>query len=79
MAKILEFVRPENAFGSELIAVVSAAYEKALHSVHDRGEPEIVRQIIAKYIVVLAMEGERDPELLCSLALTAVGLLGARE
>lgn len=77
MAQILHFIRPDNAFDPETTALLSAAYDKAIAALHDRGQPEIVREIIAKRIIALASKGERDPERLCAAALTAIGLPGS--
>jgi hypothetical protein len=74
MAQILNFVRPENAFDPETLGILSAAYEKAIAALHDRGQPEIVREIIAKRIIALAGKGVRDPDRLAQAALTAIGL-----
>lgn len=74
MAQILQFIRPDNAFDPETTAILTAAYDKAIAALHDRGQPEIVREIIAKRIITLAGKGERDPDRLCTSALTAIGL-----
>jgi hypothetical protein len=47
------------------------AFDRACHSLHDIGEPELVREIIAKRIVEVARDGERDPDELCVRALKA--------
>jgi hypothetical protein len=72
MAQILQFVRPENSFDPETLAILSAAYDKAIVGLHDSGQPEIVREIIAKKIIALAMKGERDADRLCASALAAI-------
>ena len=48
------------AFDPETIAVLIAAYNKAIE-----GPPASARETIAKHIIELASEGERDPERLC--------------
>jgi hypothetical protein len=73
VAQILEFIRRENScFDPEMIVVLGAAYDKALRSLHDRGQPEVVREVIARRIIDLAKKGEHDPERLCNAALTAI-------
>jgi hypothetical protein len=42
-------------------------------SLHDNGQPDLVRQIIAKRIIEVARKGERDPDELCARALRALG------
>ena len=41
---------------------------------HDTGQPEIVKEAIAKRIITLAAKGERDPERLRAAALAAFGV-----
>jgi len=45
------------AFSPQTIAVLSAAYERAID-----GQPTSAQEAIAKRIIELASEGERDPE-----------------
>ena len=49
------------------------AFDRACHSLHDNGQPDLVRQIIAKRIIEGARKGERDPDELCARALQALG------
>jgi hypothetical protein len=51
---------------------MSSAYDTALASLHDHGQPEVVREIIAKRIIAAALKGERDPERLRQQALSAL-------
>ena len=48
-------------------------FDLACQSLHDNGQPELVRQIIAKRIIAVARKGERDPDELCARALPASG------
>jgi hypothetical protein len=61
------------AFDPETVKRLLDAYEKALKSLHDTGQPPIVNEIIAQRIIALAKKGERDPDRLCAGALTALG------
>jgi hypothetical protein len=72
MATILPFIRAEDSFDSEVLAIMSSAYDAALASLHDHGQPEVVREIIAKRIIAAALKGERDPERLRQQALSAL-------
>ena len=47
-------------FGPSEIALMSEAFEKACKSLHDRGQPDIVNEIIAERIIALAQRGEVD-------------------
>ena len=63
----------EVAFDPETIANLSDAYARACKSLHDNGQPEIVKSVIAQRIIALAKQGERDPEKLSESALKALG------
>lgn len=74
MAEILQFIRPDNSFDPETLTILAAAYDKAVAGIHDRDQSKVVREVVAKRIIALAMKGERDPERLCQSALAAIGL-----
>ena len=71
MAQILQFIRPTDAFSSDAIQVLIKAYDMALESLHDFGQPEVVREVIAKRIIEAAQRGVVDPAALCADALSA--------
>jgi hypothetical protein len=73
MAEILQFIRPFDVFDSETLIILGEAYDKAIASLHDCGQPSIVRETIAVRIFELASKGERDPECLCQAALSPRG------
>jgi|KBSSwiStaDraftv2_1062776.scaffolds.fasta_scaffold437595_1 hypothetical protein len=77
MAQILQFIRPEKVFDSETTALLAAAYERAISGLRARGQPEVMREIIAKRIIALAAKGERDPERLYAAALAGLRSLQA--
>ena len=58
------FPPPGTVFDPEALAVLTAAYEKA-----DREQASSLHETIAKRIIELASEGERDPDRLCHGAL----------
>ena len=60
---------PPGAFEPEAVAAMSEAFEAACEVLQDAGEPEVVREIIAKRIVAAATVGERDPVRLRAAAL----------
>ena len=74
LGSILEFARPNTAFDAEAASALIAAYEQAIVNLHDKGQPAIVRQIIAKRIVKFAASGERSPDRLCEAALRSLGI-----
>ncbi len=59
--------------GPEAIDVMTRAYEKARKSLHDKGQPAVVQEVIAARIIAAAESGERDPDKLCRAALSALG------
>ena len=72
MGDVTPLFREAN-FGPEDIAALSAAYEKARRALHDKGQPDIVNEVIARRIIRLAKTGERNPERLAASALAALG------
>ena len=72
MGTVVELFR-DAAFDPEAIKILCAAFEKARKSLHDRGQPPIVQEVIARRLVACAQRGERDPDKLCEAALSALG------
>jgi len=72
-ADIVPFLK-DRAFDAEATRVMGEAYDKARKMLHDRGQPHVVQEIIAKRIIDIAATGERDPDELARRALQAVGL-----
>jgi hypothetical protein len=60
------------AFDPETVAVLCVAYDRARKSMHDTGQPRLVYEVIARRIVKLAEQGERDPDRLCADAISAI-------
>lgn len=77
MAHILPFRIPDTQFDPETVVILSTAYDRAISEVNGQGQPEVVREVIAKRIVALASKGERNPDRLCEAALRALGVSGA--
>src|SRR6266436_6180563 len=48
-------------FEPESIAAMGEAFEAACEVLHEAGQPEVVREVIAKRIIAAATTGERDP------------------
>ena len=72
----VQFVRLESCFDPELVATLIAAYDKAVASLHDNGQPQVVREIMARRIIEAAKKGERDPDRLRNAALIAFQGIG---
>ena len=62
----------DTAFDPETVKALCDAYDRACTSLHDRGQPDIVNEVIAERIISLAKKGERDPDKLCEGALVAL-------
>jgi hypothetical protein len=71
VAQILQFLRLADTFSPEDIRVLMKAYDMALESLNDFGQPEVVREVIAKRIIEAAQRGLIDPAALSADALSA--------
>ncbi len=60
------------AYDPETVQILCTAYDRAKQKLHDTGQPEIVREIIAQRILDLAEKGECDPDRLCAGALRSL-------
>ena len=65
MADVLPFFQGA-AFDDDATQVMGKAFDRACQSLHDNGQPDLVRQIIAKRIIEVARKGERDPPMNCA-------------
>ena len=61
-------------FDSDTLDALKTAFEKARDSLHDTGQPQLVKDIIAGRIMDAARAGERDADALAEHALSALGL-----
>ena len=73
MVSILQFIRGKTHFDDDATSAMGAAFDAACKSLSDRGQPQIVREIIAKRIIEAAKKGERDPIRLRNSGLAALG------
>jgi hypothetical protein len=64
----------DRCFDDETTATICLAYDKVCRELHDRGQPETVREVIAKQLIAIAGRGERDPDKLCEAALISLGV-----
>jgi hypothetical protein len=72
MADIIPFLAGQT-FDPAMTRIMGEAFDSARRELHDRGQPAVVQEIIAKRIIEIAATGLRDPE---QLALQALGTLG---
>jgi hypothetical protein len=50
------------AFDAETTRLLGQAYDLACRGLHDKGQPDIIREMIAERIISLAAKGQRDPQ-----------------
>lgn len=74
MASILTFIgKAGGVFDDRVTKVMGEAFDRACKELHDKGQPEIVYEVIAKRIIEAARNGERDPIRLRKAGLAAFG------
>jgi hypothetical protein len=77
VVSILPFVRRAGTiFDDNATKIMGEAFDSACKELHDKGQPQIVYEVIAKRIIDAAKKGERDPIQLRKAGLTALGLEG---
>jgi hypothetical protein len=75
VVSILPFVRRAGTvFDDNATQIMGEAFDSACKELHDKGQPEIVYEVIAKRIIEAAKKGERDPIQLRKAGLRALGL-----
>jgi hypothetical protein len=75
MASILPFLRKTGtAFDDHATKAMGEAFDAACKELHDKGQPQIVYEVIAKRIIDKAKSGERDVARLRDAGLAALGL-----
>ena len=74
MASILPFIRNGGiVFDDQVTQILGEAFDSACKELHDKGQPSIVYEVIAKRIMDAAKTGERDPVRLRNTGLAAFG------
>jgi hypothetical protein len=63
----------DQSFDAETTALICQGFDLTCRELHDRGQPAIVREVIATRIIESAGRGERDPEKMRDAALLALG------
>ena len=75
MAEIVKFLGPAASFDSDLTAILGSVFDEAISTL-DGCLPEIVKEVVASRIIVLASKGVRDPDRLRKAALGALRAAG---
>lgn len=74
MASILRFIaKTGGVFDDRVTRIMGEAFDRACKELDDKGQPEIVYEVIAKRIIEAVKNGERDPVRLRNAALAALG------
>ncbi len=72
MSSIVPIFR-NSGFDAEATQDLGKAYDIACRSLHPKGQPPVVQEILAKKIIEAAQRGERDPDRLAAIALANLG------
>jgi hypothetical protein len=76
-AKVLQF--SDRAFDAETTALICRAFYQTCRALNDGGQPDAVKEIIAKRVIETAARGERDVDKMCEAALISLGVkMGSR-
>ena len=74
MASILPFIKKSGiVFDDHATGIMGEAFDAACKELHDKGQPAIVYEVIAKRIIDAARNGERDPVQLRNVGLAGLG------
>jgi hypothetical protein len=73
---IRTFLQNDSTFGPEVVAILTAAFEDALQKLGSVGRDSPVALTLARTIIELAKEGERDTARLCDGALGRIAKQG---
>jgi hypothetical protein len=65
----------DSGFDAEATQALGKAYDVACLSLHPKGQPPVVQEILAKKIIEVAQRGERNPDRLAAIALASLGPL----
>ena len=68
MSSIIPIFR-DAAFDPEATRSLGSAYDIACRSLHPKGRPPVIQEMLAMKIIEAAQRGERDPERLATIAL----------
>jgi hypothetical protein len=60
VASILRFLRPRRDFDDALTKLMGEAFDAACRELHDRGQPPIVKEVMAQRILDAAKRGRKD-------------------
>jgi hypothetical protein len=77
MAQILPFIRRTIAFAPDVTLAMGKAYDKAIGTIYPDAKSQfVVRELIAKRIILMAQKGVVDRDQLCTSAAQTTILFG---
>ena len=77
VAQILPFIRRSNVFAPDATLAMGEAYDKAIGTIYPAVELQfVVRELIAKRIILMAHKGVVDRDQLCASAAQTTILFG---
>jgi hypothetical protein len=68
---IRQYLRGDVAFGPEDLAAMLAAFDEALRKLGLNDRTDKVTELVARQIISIAKQGERDPARLCDAVVRA--------
>jgi hypothetical protein len=68
-------IREQGVFEPEATAAMGEAFDAACKELHDRGEPKVRREVIARRIIAAASRGVLDPVRLRAAALERISVI----
>jgi hypothetical protein len=66
----------EAAFSPEITQLMGEAFDRASRSLNDTGQPELIKEVMARRIIDAVRRGVRDPRALCAEAVKSLGVAG---
>jgi hypothetical protein len=80
VASILPFIRKGGTvFDDQATQILGEAFDSACKELHDKGQPTIVYEVIAKRIIDAYSKGERDLVRLRNIGLAAFGFKDGKQ
>jgi hypothetical protein len=79
MSTTIPSLGQNSAFGPDATQAMGAAFDKACQMLHGGGQPDIAKEVIARRIIELARDGERNPDRLCERVLAAMDIKAATD
>jgi hypothetical protein len=76
-AEDLLLLLTKQSFNADIVQIMREAYDAASRQLPHFGQPALVGEVLAKQIISIASNGERDPQALARRALKELGVAGS--